>query len=584
MDIHSHGNPNATCVTHLTLDLSLDFEKQQAAGTATLALERKDPAAPLVLDAQGLAVERVTGGDGRDRKYALGPEDPNIGQALTIELAPEDTKITVHYHTTDKSGAMQWLAPEQTAGGKRPFLFTQGQSIFTRTWIPIQDSPAVRVTYDATIRAPKGMTAVMSADRLDRGKDGAFRFEMKLPIPTYLIALACGDLEFRPISGRSGIWAEPSVVDGARREFEDTETMIAAVERIFGPYRWGRYDLLVLPPSFPFGGMENPTLTFATPTVLAGDKSLVSIVAHELSHSWSGNLVTNATWSDFWLNEGFTMYLEGRTMEAVYGKDRALMEQQLGRAELEREMKDLDPKDQVLHVDLRGRHPDDGFTTVPYEKAAMFLRRIEELVGREAFDRFLKGYFDAHAFQSITTEDFVGYLKANLLDARPDAAAKLDIDLWLSQPGLPADAPAARSKALADVDRALEAYARGVEPAKLETAGWVTQQWQHFLTNLPASVDAERMAQLDAAFAFTKSHNSEILGEWLRLSIERHYSGADARLEEFLMEVGRRKFLKPLYTELAKTDAGKVRAKEIYAKARPRYHAICQAAIDKIVS
>ena len=302
---------------------------------------------------------------------------------------------------------------------KDTFLFTQGQSIFTRTWIPIQDSPAVRVTYDATIRAPKGMTAVMSADRLAPAKDGAFRFEMKLPIPTYLIALACGDLEFRPISGRSGIWAEPSVVDGARREFEDTEAMIEAVEEVFGPYRWGRYDLLVLPPAFPFGGMENPTLTFATPTVLAGDKSLVSLVAHELSHSWSGNLVTNATWSDFWLNEGFTMYLEGRTMEAVYGKDRALMEQQLGRAELEREMKDLDPRDQVLHVDLRGRHPDDGFTTIPYEKAAMFLRRIEELVGREAFDRFLKGYFDAHAFQSITTDDFVGYLKANLLDARP---------------------------------------------------------------------------------------------------------------------------------------------------------------------
>jgi len=583
MDIHSHSEPNRVRVTHVSLDLVLDFEAREARGTAELSLERLDPNAPLVLDARGLLVENVMGSGGGPRDFALGEEDEQLGSALTIALEPLDRSVLIGYRTSARSDAMQWLAPEQTADGEGPFLFTQGQSIFTRTWIPLQDTPGVRVTYDAAVHAPEGLTAVMSAEPLEREDDGAFRFRMEQPVPPYLIALACGRIEFRAISSRCGVWAEPSVVAGARDELSDTEAMIASAEALFGPYRWERYDLIILPPAFPFGGMENPRLTFATPTILAGDKSLVALVAHELAHSWSGNLVTNATWSDFWLNEGFTVYLEGRIMERVFGKERAEMEQVLALHGLEKEMAELEPRDQVLHGDLAGRHPDGGFSVVPYQKGALLLRRLEQVFGREAFDRFLTRYFDEHAFQSITTADFEAYLRSELLERSPALAAQVDVRRWIHEPGLPEDAPRPSSSLLAKVDTELARWRAGAAPEELETRGWVTQQWQHFLQGLPETLTAEQMAALDRSFHFTASKNSEVLTDWLTLAIRHGYSAADARLEEFLLDVGRRKFLKPLYTELAKTEDGLRRARAIYERARPRYHAVATGTLDKIL-
>jgi hypothetical protein len=407
---------------------------------------------------------------------------------------------------------------------------------------------------------------------------------MPQAIPPYLIALASGVLAFEPISARSGVWAEPSMVKAARDELVDTEAMIQAAEALFGPYRWGRYDLLVLPPSFPFGGMENPRLTFATPTILAGDKSLVSLVAHELAHSWSGNLVTNATWRDFWLNEGFTVYCEQRIMERVFGPARSVLEKDLARRSLEREMAELAPWQQVLHIELGGKHPDDGFSDVPYGKGALFLRRLEGIFGRERFDRFLRGYFEAHAFQSITTGEFVAWLKQELFAVDPAKAAAVDLDLWLEKPGLPPDAPRDPSPGLAEVDQQLARWTAGAAPRALATRGWVTQQWQHFINTLPAEIPPARLAELDQTFGFTASGNSEILCDWLVQAIKRGYHPADARLDDFLMNVGRRKFLKPLYAELAKTPAGMARAREIYARARPRYHAVSKGTIDKILN
>jgi leukotriene-A4 hydrolase len=582
-DLHSHAEPNRVRVTHVALDLALDFTVKQAQGAVELTLQRIEPAAPLVLDAQGLVITAVSGADGTPRVFALGAEDPRLGAALTIHLAPGDEKVKVAYHTTDKSAGMQWLAPEQTRDRRQPFLFTQGESIFTRTWIPLQDSPGVRITYEATVRAPEELTVVMSAEQLGRGGDGAWRFRMPQAIPPYLIALAAGDLEFAAISPRSGVWAERSLAKSARDELIDTEAMIRAAEALFGPYRWGRYDVLVLPPSFPFGGMENPRLTFATPTVLAGDKSLVSLVAHELSHSWSGNLVTNATWRDFWLNEGFTVYCEERIMERVYGPERATLEKQLARQDLEKEMTELEPWQQVLHMDLAGKHPDDGFSGIPYVKGALFLRRLEALFGRDRFDPFLRGYFDAHAFRSITTDDFVAYLKKELLAKDPALAAQVDLQLWLEKPGLPADAPRDSSPALAKVDGERARFLAGAKARTLDTKSWVTQQWQHFINNLPGDLALDRLTDLDQTFSFTASGNSEILTDWLVLSVKRNYRPADQRLGEFLMTVGRRKFLKPLYSELAKTPTGLARARAIYAKARPRYHAVSTSTIDKIL-
>jgi aminopeptidase N len=584
VDIHSHAQPDAVRVTHASLDLELDFAARIVRGSVRLDLDRRDPHAPLLVDAQALNIFGVRGMDGTSRDYALTGHDPVLGNALEITLKPEDRSIAIDYATTADCQAVQWLEPEQTHGRKQPFLFTQGQSILTRTWIPLQDSPGVRMTYDARIRAPHGLVPVMSAESLGRDEQGAYRFRMPQAIPSYLIALACGDLAFEPISERCGIWADPVLVQSARAELEDTERMIVEAEQLFGPYRWGRYDLIVLPPAFPFGGMENPRLTFATPTILAGDKSLVSLVAHELAHSWSGNLVTNATWRDFWLNEGFTVYFEGRIMEVVYGAERARMERQLAIAELEKTLRELEPWQTVLHIDLEGHHPDDGFSDVPYTKGALFLTRIEQLAGRERFDRFLRRWFDEHAFQSVTTQQFLRFLDRELIGEDRPRYAPLKIDEWLTQPGLPADAPRPSTDALTRVDRELTKWRLSRQVEGVDATGWVTQQWQHFLEGLESDLDASSMAKLDARFGLTQTGNSEVLVIWLRLAIRHGYKPADARLQQFLMTVGRRKFLEPLYKQLAATQQGLERAKNIYASARPRYHAVTAGTIDEILA
>jgi hypothetical protein len=407
---------------------------------------------------------------------------------------------------------------------------------------------------------------------------------MPQPIPSYLIALAVGDLAFAPISLRSGVWAERPVVAKAAREFADVEKMIRAAETLFGPYRWERYDVLVLPPSFPFGGMENPRLTFATPTLLAGDKSLVAVIAHELAHSWAGNLVTNATWSDFWLNEGVTTYLERRIVEQVYGARRAEMEAVLGLQDLEKEMAGLPPKDQVLHPDLRGRDPDDAATDVAYEKGALFLRQLEAVYGRDRFDRFLRGYFDHFAFQSITTDDFIRYLHANLLDGDPKLAAQVPVADWTEKPEIPAGARRPVSDALAPVEAEAQSWLDGKKPAAAIAAkSWSTQEWLHFLRALPNPTSPAKMEELDRAFHLSASGNSEITNEWLLLAIASHYEPAYPRLEEFLTSMGRQKFLKPLYEALVRTPEGRARALAIYRKARPGYHPIAVATVDKIV-
>jgi leukotriene-A4 hydrolase len=548
MDVHSYSRPGQVRVRHLDLDLTVDFTRKMLEGSAAIHFDTLSPG-DLLLDTRELAIHSVEHAD----SFELGPADPVLGSPLRIVPAVGGDWVRVHYSTSPEASGLQWLDAPQTAGKRHPFLYTQSQAIHARSWIPLQDTPGVRVTFTAKIRTPDGLRAVMGAD----SQDGQFRMEQ--PVPSYLIALAAGDLAFRELGPRSGVYAEPSLVDAAAYEFADTEAMIAAVEQMYGPYRWGRYDLLVLPPSFPFGGMENPRLTFTTPTILAGDRSLVSLVAHELAHSWSGNLVTNATWSDFWLNEGFTVYLERRILEKVYGLPRAEMEAVLGRRELDRELAALPERDRVLHVDLTGRDPDDGCTLVPYEKGALLLRTIERRVGRERFDAFLHAYFDHFAFQSITTAQFLEYLRANL-------STDVPVDEWITQPGIPAGAAEPTSDALDRIESP-------------DRAGWSTHQWLHFLRTRH---DPD-MAQLDREYHFTGSGNAEILAQWLLMAVQRNYRPAMPKLEQFLSSVGRRKFLKPLYAELMKTDEGRQRARAIYERARPVYHPIAQATIDSMV-
>jgi leukotriene-A4 hydrolase len=583
-DIHSFARPEEAVVRHLALELDVDFERRRLAGSATLTVDTAPGARELVLDTQGLTVERVTLDDDTETTFRLGDSQPFLGSPLTIAIKPDTKSVRIDYAASPDAAAVQWLSPEQTAGGQYPFLFTQSQAILARSWVPCQDTPGVRMTYDATVRVPRGLMAIMSAENsAEVSADGVYRFRMPQAIPSYLLALAVGDLEFRAFSDNSGVWAEKPMIDAAHHELVDTPKMIAAAEKLYGPYRWGQYDVLVLPPSFPFGGMENPRLTFATPTILAGDRSLVSLVAHELAHSWSGNLVTNATWNDFWLNEGFTVYFERRIMEEVFGRDYSEMLALLGYQDLEATVAELPARDTHLFLDLTGRDPDEAATKLAYEKGYFLLRLIEETVGREKWDAFLRDYFDAHAFQSMTTAEFIEELREKLLSQHAGAEDQIGVEQWVNTPGIPVNVPQVHSDAFTKVEAQSKAFEAGTPAAQLTTQNWSTHEWIHFLRHLPKTLTREQMAELDAAFHFTGSGNSEILHEWLMNAIEKKYDPAYDALERFLLRQGRRKFLKPLYQKLAETPEGLDRARRIYEKARPMYHAVSYRTIDGIV-
>lgn len=590
-DEHSFAQLEEARVTHVSLDLTPNFSTQRISGTARLTIERSAGGDSIILDVRDLTIRSITDSKGKPLGFHIGSADPLLGSPLAIALASADNTIVIDYQSSPDAAAVQWLTAAQTAGRKMPFLFTQGESILTRTWLPTQDTPSQRQTYDATIHVPSGMRAVMSAEHVgvegapEAGGLVAYRFRMEHPIPPYLIALAVGDIEFRAMGARTGVYAEPTVVDKAASEFAETEQMIAAAEKLFGPYRWGRYDLLVLPPSFPYGGMENPTLTFATPTVLAGDRSLVSLVAHELAHSWSGNLVTNATWNDFWLNEGFTVYLESRIMEELRGKRYADMLRVLGREDLQKAVVDAggpSSPDTRLHLDLKGRDPDEATGNIAYEKGSAFLETVESVVGRPRLDAFLRDYFSTYSFQPMSSERMLAYMHKKLL--RGNEAERISVQAWVYGSGIPANIPVVTSEAFAAVDVAVASWKNGASAVTLHTGSWSTHEWLHFLRALPDTITTSRLADLDRSFRLTQSGNSEILFEWLKLAIHSRYKSAFPALEHYLTSQGRRKLVAPLYAELAKSDWGKTMAIRIYRQARPTYHSVAVNTIDKTLN
>ena len=577
-DPHSFGNPHEVRVTHVALDLDVDFEARMLRGSATLDLAGEGRR--LVLDTRDLTIEAVTADGGEALSYSLGETDVDLGTPLTIELADGVERVRIDYATSPESTALQWLSPRQTLGGEHPFLFSQGQAIHTRSWIPLQDSPAVRVTYEATLRVPDGVRAVMSAaNDPEHPAGGEFRFDMPQAVPPYLIALGVGDLEFEAMGARTGVYAEAGIVAAAADEFADTERMMEVTEALYGPYSWDRYDILILPPSFPFGGMENPRLSFITPTVIAGDRSLVALIAHELAHSWSGNLVSNATWRDLWLNEGFTTYVTNRIMEAVYGERRARMEASLDYQELMKDMADLAPDAQILAIDLSGQHADKVFSEVPYSKGMFFLKWLEREFGRDTFDAFLRGYFEHFEFQSITTAQFEAYLQEHLLDAHPGTVTAEQVHAWIHEPGLPDTMVVPQSDAFALVDEARAQWLAGGDAAAIDTAEWTVHEWRHFLDGLPRELSAEQMAALDEAFDLTASGNNMILRSWFELAIRNQYKPAYERLEAYLMGTGRNSLITVLYRALMDTGQQDF-ARRVYEAAKPGYHPITVAAND----
>lgn len=581
-DVHTFSNYEKAYCTHLFLDINVNFDSTKIFGSATYDVVI-DGADTMVFDTKFLDIQKVTV-DGKEVVWANGQQDELLGTALLIPVSKETKKVSITYSTTPQTEALQWLSPQQTAGKKFPYLFTQGEAILTRSWIPCQDTPAKRITYSARVTVPKDLMAVMSASNPQvKNETGIYEYEMKQSIPVYLMALAAGDISFKEIGKRTGVYTEPSMLDACANELMDTEKMLEAAEKLYGPYQWERYDVIVLPPSFPFGGMENPRLTFATPTIIAGDRSLVSLIAHEMAHSWSGNLVTNATWDDFWLNEGFTVYFERRIMEELYGKEYSDMLALLGHQDLLAQIEGLQTQidDTKLKLNLSGRSPDDGMTEIAYEKGSFFLRMLEESAGRERFDAFLRKYFDEHQFQTMSTEGFVAYLNENLIDKYK---LKINVDEWIYGQGLPQNCAVISSSRFKNVEQIIHDWQNGTPAKDLKATGWSTHEWLHFLKNLPPIMKTAQLKDLDDAFNFTNSGNPEILCLWFQLAIKNNYAAANPKIEDFLIRIGRRKFLTPLYTALLEKDAaGKQFAIKIYTKARPNYHFVATNTMDQLL-
>lgn len=580
-DNHSFSRPNDAVVTHLAWDAKVDFETKVISGTAHFDIDNKSKGNKIIFDTRDLDIQAVMLDDQTPSSWELGPEKEFMGQALVVEITPETKKVSITYASSPDAGALLWVE------GEKPFLFTQSQAILARTWIPCQDSPGVRYTYEADVHVREDLMALMSASNpTEKSADGKYHFEMKQAIPSYLMALAVGDIEYRSMGPNTAVYATPDLIEAAAWEFAETEDMLVAAEALYGDYVWDRYDLLILPAAFPFGGMENPRLTFATPTIIAGDRSLTSLVAHELAHSWSGNLVTNSTWDDFWLNEGFTVYFEQRIMEAVYGRDISEMLAQLSYQGLVKEVDEImdkNPNDTHLKLHLKDRDPDDGMSAIAYDKGYFFLRMLEENVGRSTFDAFLKDYFTSNAFSVMDTEQFVAHLKAKLLDET--AYTALRIDDWIYGAGLPENCPTVDSDRLVKVDEAIQKWTSGEQSSKdLPWNDWMYQERYRFLTNLPSEgVDAKMLKELDEEYGITETGNNEVLFAWLEQSILHQYQPAYPQLRSFLTSVGRRKFLTPLYRAMLETEQRDM-AMSIYEEARPAYHSVATGTMDELLS
>lgn len=585
-DEHTFSKPELAVVKHLDLDIKVNFDTQTISGKASWQIDNISKGNEIIFDENTLEITKVTlGDDEKETKFELGNEVEFHGKPLHITIEPNTTKVNIYYKTTKDAVALQWLTPQQTADKKKPFLFSQGESIWSRTWIPCQDSPGVRFTYNAKVTVPKDLLAVMSAVNPQKKNDtGVYTFKQDKAIPSYLMAIAVGDIEFQSIDNRTGVYAEPSMLKKSAWEFAELGKMVVAAEKLYGPYRWGRYDVLVLPPSFPYGGMENPNLTFLTPGVIAGDRSLTSLLAHELGHSWSGNLVTNATWDDIWLNEGFTTYVEHRIGEAIFGEKEFEMQNVITRKELVdnvAEYGDTNP-DTRLKVSLTGRNPDDGISLIPYVKGYAFLRVIENAVGREKFDIFIKNYFDAHAFQSITTEDFVKYINENLIKEDKALADKIKLEDWIYKPGIPSNITAVSSGDFDAIDKIQKSW-RETGVAGLSKKITTTAEKQHFIDHLPADITVKELEAIDTEFNFTKGGNFIIKRQWFVQAIRHQYKAANPAIEQFLIGISRTGSVMMLYKEMAKTPEGKAWAKQIFEKAKSGYHATTIQAVEGLL-
>jgi len=579
-DYHTAASRSDARVTHLDLNIEVDMAKHIISGTATYLLDENASSDTIYFDTKDLKITKITDADSHQNlNFEVFNPDKILGSALEVFVNKDTKSIAIDYETSENAAALQWIDSS--------FLYTQSQAILARSWIPCQDGPGIRFTYNAKVRVPIKYIALMSAVNPQVKNDsGVYYFKQTRPIPSYLMALAVGDLQFKALSKNTGVYALPNQIEKCANEFTDLPKMLSAAENLYGKYQWNRYDVLVLPASFPFGGMENPELTFATPTIIAGDKSLVSLLAHELAHSWSGNLVTNATWNDFWLNEGFTVYFERRIMEAIEGKEYNDMLQVLGYQDLKEELKAIgkDNADTKLYLDLKGRDPDDGLTDIAYEKGALFLIHIERIVGRDKFDAFLKNYFQSNAFKTMDTKGFIAYLNENLIKGDVELGKKINADAWIYQPNLPQDIPSISAIRLDAVDSALSHFSKGEKLTNINFKNWSSHEYLYFIRGLSKELNQAQLDEIKVKFNFAECGNSELEAAWFEHAIHHQYKSDYSALEHFLISVGRRKFLMPLYSALIETEDGKKIAKDIYGKARRNYHFVSVQSLDELLS
>lgn len=567
LDPHSYADDAQPRTAHFDWRARVDFAERRLHAEVTLRFAAPAAGGPLDLDTRGLDVHGVEGEDGAALPFTLAPADAILGQKLSIALPPGATRVTVRYRTSPEASALQWLEPAQTFGKEHPYVFSQCQAIHARSLVPCQDTPSIRQTYSATLDVPPGLRAVMAASPA-----GEHRFEMPQPIPPYLLAFAVGDLASMDLSPRSRVWAEPGELEAAAFEFEVVDEHLRVAESLFGPYDWDRFDLLVMPPSFPYGGMENPRLTFLTPTLLAGDRSLVNVVAHELAHSWTGNLVTNATAEHFWLNEGFTVFAERRILDALEGPDMAALHAAVGFQRLQKAFEQHAGRPELtrLRTPLAGIDPDDAFSAVPYEKGFLFLKTLEAEAGKEAFDALLKTWLGEHRFGAVTTDDFLALVERML----PGLLTKVDAAAWVDGEGLPASYWRPSSARLA----ALEAQVGRMPDAER----WSPTEWQLYLETSPRP--CAFCEELDARWSLTAARNAEILVSWLVLACESGHAAVLPRVEEVLGRVGRTKYVKPLFKALASRVETRDVARELFERYRATYHPITQQVVRGVLA
>ncbi|KAK3906440.1 peptidase family M1-domain-containing protein [Staphylotrichum tortipilum] len=598
-DPNTQSNYDAWRTRHTMADFAVDFAAKCLRGSVVIELESQTDRASteIILDSSFVDVADITLNAAPSKwevKDRTGPSGSPVHIAVPDGAGKgEVVKLGIQLATTDKCTALQWLSPAQTSNKKAPFMFSQCQAIHARSIFPCQDTPDVKSTYDFVIRSPHVVVAsgVPLPEATEAaGDDKIYKFRQNVPIPSYLFALASGDIASAPIGRCSSVCTGPNELKASQWELEDDmDKFLDAAEKIVFPYRWGEYNVLVLPPSFPYGGMENPIFTFATPTIISGDRQNIDVIAHELAHSWSGNLVTNGSWEHFWLNEGWTVYLERRILASIHNNNAYFdFSAIIGWKHLEMSVEEFgaDHEYTKLCINHKGIDPDDAFSSVPYEKGFHFIYSLDRLVGRENFDKFIPHYFAKWANKSLDSYEF----KQTFLDffSTPEYAslqgklAEIDWEGRFYTPGLPPKPEFDTSLVDVCFQLAGKWKQKDFSPSSSDTSSWTGNQVLVFLNlvqNFEEPLTVEQSQSMGKVYGLADSKNVELKAAYYQIAMRAKDTSAYPGIVELLGEVGRMKFVRTLFRSLTKVDRDL--AVKTFEKNRDFYHPICRALVEK---